>query len=69
MVNSFETNFIPQTVEKTPFADTPAQNFFEEWCRINDSIIPQFISREDWEQRGIQGILEKNNQGKQLRSS
>ena len=65
MVNSFETNFIPQAVEKTPFADTPAQNFFGEWCRINDSIIPQFISRKDWEQRGIQGILKKNDEGKQ----
>ena len=65
MVNSFETNFIPQTVEKTPFADKPAQNFFGEWCRINDSIIPQFISREDWEQIGMQGILKKNDQGKQ----
>ena len=65
MVNSFETSFIPQTVEKKPFADTPAQNFFSEWCRINDSIIPQFISRKEWEQRAIQGIFEKNDQGKQ----
>lgn len=58
-------NFIPQTIEKTPFADTPAQKFFIEWCRINDSIVPEFISREDWEKRGIQGILKKNDQGKQ----
>jgi tetratricopeptide (TPR) repeat protein len=65
MKNSFETSFISQTVEKTPFADTPAQNFFTEWCRINDSIVPEFVSREDWEQRGVQGILEKNDQGKQ----
>ena len=65
MENSFETNFIPQVIEKTPFADTPAQNVFTEWCRINDSIIPQFISREEWQQRGMQGILKKNDQGKQ----
>ncbi|MBL7058293.1 hypothetical protein ISS03_03055 [Patescibacteria group bacterium] len=65
MINPFETNFIPQTVEKKPFADAPAQKFFGEWCRINDSIIPQFISREEWKQRGVQGILEKNSQGKQ----
>lgn len=65
MNKSFETDFISQTIEKTPFADTPAQNFFGEWCRINDSIIPEFISREDWEQRRSQGILEKNDQGKQ----
>jgi hypothetical protein len=61
----FETNFIRQTVEKTPFADTPAQNFFAEWCRINDSIVPQFIDREAWENRGVQGILEKNDENKQ----
>ena len=65
MVNSFETNFIPQTIEKTPLADAPAQNFFGEWCRINDSIVPQFISREEWEQRSTQGILERNDQGRQ----
>jgi len=65
MENSFETNFIPQTVEKSPFADTPAQNFFAEWCRINDSITPEFISRKDWQQKGVLGILEKNDSGKQ----
>jgi tetratricopeptide (TPR) repeat protein len=65
MNNSFETSFISETVEKTPFANTPAQNFFGEWCRINDSIIPIFISREDWEKRGNQVKLEKNDQGKQ----
>jgi len=65
MKNSFETNFIPQAVEKTPFADTPAQNFFAHWWEINDSIVPQFIDRDEWEQRGMQGILEKNDDGKQ----
>ncbi len=65
MDNSFETSFIPQTIDRTPFADTPAQNFFTEWCRINDSIVPEFVSREEWQKRGVQGILEKNDQGKQ----
>jgi len=65
MKNSFETNFIPQTVEKTPFADRPAQDFFAEWCKINDSIVPRFINRDEWEQRGTLGILEKNEDGKQ----
>ncbi len=64
---SFETDFISQTKEKTPFADTPAQNFFAEWCRINDSIVPQFIPREVWERKETEEILEKekNDQGKQ----
>jgi tetratricopeptide (TPR) repeat protein len=65
MENNFDTSFINETVEKTPFTDSPAQNFFKEWCKINDSITPQFIDREEWEQRGVQGILEKNDQGKQ----
>ena len=66
MATSFETDFISQVAEKTPFVDMPTQMFFTEWCRINDSeIIPKFISREEWQERGDQGILEKSNQGKQ----
>ena len=65
MSGSFEANFIPETIEQTPFADSPAQIFFAKWCRINDSISPQFISREKWQQRGAQGLLEKMAQGKQ----
>jgi len=65
MGNSFETNFIRQAVDQTPFAGTPAQNFFAEWCKINDSIVPQFIDRDKWEKRDKLGILEKNEDGKQ----
>jgi len=65
MGSSFKTDFVNQTVEKTPFTTTPAKDFFAKWCEINDSIVPQFISREEWEQRGILGILEKNDQQKQ----
>jgi len=63
--SSFKTDFVNSTVEKTPFETTPAQNFFGKWCEINDSITPQFISRKEWKQRGILGILEKNDQQKQ----
>ena len=31
----------------------------------SDAEVPNFISREEWKSRGIQGILEKNKQGKQ----
>jgi len=65
MSNSFETSFISQTVEETPFVDEPSQKFFAEWCKINDSIVPKFIPREDWQERGVLGILEKNDKGKQ----
>lgn len=64
MVNKFRTEFIGEAVEKKPFADLPAQQFFGEWCRINDSIVPSFIPREEWAARTT-GILEKNEDGKQ----
>ncbi|HEC93996.1 MAG TPA: hypothetical protein ENI56_01315, partial [Candidatus Kaiserbacteria bacterium] len=64
MPKSFETNFISETKEKIPFADIPAQNFFSKWCQINDSIIPQFIPREEWQKRGTQGMLEKDTREK-----
>ena len=65
MSNSFETSFISQAVEKTPFVDEPSQKFFAEWCEINDSIVPEFVPREEWQERGVLGILEKNDKGKQ----
>ncbi len=64
MKNRFQTDFIEETIEKTPFSDIFAQKFFVEWCRINDSIVPEFISRELWEEKKLQGILEKRDDGK-----
>ena len=63
MNNSFDTRFIYQTIKKNPYAETPAQDFFIEWCRINDWIVPQFIDRKEWKQKEKQIILEKGNQG------
>lgn len=53
------------SIEDRHFDWEPAQKFFKEWCRINDSIVPEFLTRETWEQRGIKGILEKRPDGKQ----
>ncbi len=64
MEKSFNTDFIHKTVEKKSFKDTPVQVFFTKWCEINDSIVPEFITRDDWQQRkASSGILEKNQQG------
>ncbi len=65
MINNFETNFISETKEKTKFSDAAVQSFFTEYCRVNDSITPKFISREDWQQRDIHRILEKSNNNEQ----
>jgi len=52
-------------IEQKPFENPAVQSFFSRWCKINDSIEPQTISRDDWEKRGIEGILEKRPDGKQ----
>jgi len=65
MENSFDTKFIDESVRKTPFADTPAREFFAHWCKINDSIVPVFIDRDEWKHRRTLGILEKHEDGTQ----
>lgn len=51
--------------EQQPFAEPSAQNFLWEWCKVNDSIIPQFISRKAWAKQMKEGILSKSPNGKQ----
>jgi tetratricopeptide (TPR) repeat protein len=59
---NFDTEFIEDTINEKPFSktfvqkifsDSPSQNFFIKWCEINDSIVPRFVSRNEW--------LQKNN--------
>jgi len=66
MEKKFETNFIAETREKMPFIDTPAQNFFKIWCLTNDSITPYFLSRESWEKKFPNKILEKDGEGRRI---
>ena len=56
---------IKPTMEQKPFETPAVQNFFSEWCRINDSIEPSFVTRDEWESRGMKGISEKRADGKQ----
>lgn len=64
MEKKFDTKFIPSAIEKEPFSETPARKFFFEWCRINDSIQPQFLRREDWEKKKANGILGDETNGR-----
>ena len=56
---------IRPTIEQKPFESLPVRSFFTEWCAINDSIQPQFVTREQWDNREMQGILEKRPDGMQ----
>jgi len=52
-------------IEQKPFESYATQSFFLKWCDINDSIVPNIISRTEWEKIGLKGILEKREDGKQ----
>ena len=56
---------IQPVIEQKPFENPAVQSFFVKWCEINDSIQPQFIDRDEWEKRGMKGVLEKRPDGKQ----
>jgi len=56
---------IQPSIEQKPFESPAVQSFFAKWCEINDSIQPQTIDRDEWEKRGIEGVLEKRPDGKQ----
>ena len=56
---------IRPVIEQKPFEHPAVQSFFFEWCKINDSIEPQMLSRDDWEKRSVKGVLEKRPDGKQ----
>src|SRR3989344_4242711 len=56
---------IQPIIEQKPFENPTVQFFFSKWCEINDSIVPKTVTRQEWEARGIRGILEKNPEGTQ----
>jgi len=63
MLNTFTSDFIKESVEGNVFPNEHAQSFFIERCRINDSILPRFIDREEWHKRNNQDVLEANDSG------
>lgn len=52
---------IQPVIEQRPFENPPVLLFFNEWCKINDSIELEIISREEWEKR--KNILERQPDG------
>lgn len=59
-----ESNFVSETISKKTFESSPAQEFLKRWCEVNDSIEPKFISREEFNKRENEIILEENSDGK-----
>ena len=57
MEEKFNTDFVEEAIEETPYTELPARDFLQKWCEINDSISPVFIKREAWEQK--EEILKK----------
>lgn len=52
---------IQSVIEQKLFENSAVQNFFEEWCRINDHIKPVVIDRNEWDEK--ETILEKRGDG------
>jgi len=52
---------IQPVIEQKLFENSAVQNFFEEWCRINDHIKPVVIDRNEWDEK--ETILEKRSDG------
>lgn len=53
---------IQPVIEQKPFKNQAVQNFFEEWCGINDHIEPVFVDRKTWEEK--ESILEESGDDK-----
>jgi len=55
---------IKPAIEQRPFESPSVQSFFHKWCEINDSIDPQIVDRQTWEQRSAGGVLQDREDGK-----
>jgi tetratricopeptide (TPR) repeat protein len=58
---------IKRTTEQEYFQVAPTRQFFAKWCEVNDSIEPKYVSRDEWNKKRDEGILQKkrNEDGKQ----
>ncbi len=52
-------------MEQRPFENPTVRSFFDAWCKVNDSIRPQIIPREEWEQKSAGGLLQPRPDGMQ----
>lgn len=59
MKTTFNTHTLSETIEQSPLSDLASQELFVDWCQINDSILPQFLPRKQWEKLDEKQILQK----------
>jgi len=62
MIHTFNTDFIEKEKNREAFSDKLSQDIFCEWCKVNDWIVPVFVSREKWEALKPVSILVTKNQ-------
>ncbi|PZM85571.1 MAG: hypothetical protein DLD55_06500 [candidate division SR1 bacterium] len=60
MKTTFDIHTISKTIEQSPLNDLASQELFAEWCQINDSILPQFLPRKQWEKLDEKQILQQH---------
>jgi tetratricopeptide (TPR) repeat protein len=54
MVINFENEVLPLR-DRQLFQDEGSKQYFRYWCGINDHIVPEFVSRDEWNQLKKQG--------------
>lgn len=62
MKTIFDIHTISETIEQSPLSDLASQELFAEWCQINDSILPQFLPRKEWEKLHKKQILQQQKE-------
>jgi len=56
---------IKQVIRQTPFEIPTFQFFLKNWCRMNDSIVPKIVNRNEWEEyKNSKQILARRKNGK-----
>jgi hypothetical protein len=61
MIKNFNTNFIPETINNTPFKNIHFQNFFARWCKGHENILDsKFIERDKWKNLNLTDIFSNN---------
>ncbi|BCX15227.1 MAG: hypothetical protein KatS3mg097_119 [Candidatus Parcubacteria bacterium] len=63
-INNQKKFSIKYIIEQKPLEEKTTQNVFDEWCRINDSIIPIVVDRQQWEKINKKDIFKKLPNGK-----
>src|SRR5476649_1590064 len=62
----FQEFSIRPMIERTPFQEDPTRSLFNKWCEVTDSIVPSYVSRDQWDEQKKDGILQKHEGEKSI---